>query len=267
MRNLIVILFVILISSCASEQSKILKQADSVMESRPDSAMTLLESIDRSRLTQSELPYFALLYTQAQVKTDVPLDSDSLISIAFAKYGDATNDDRGLRANFYTGEVLFNRQKNPEAMRYFLTVYEESKRLGNDYWHAKAAERISDLFFFAYNYNEAEKYAQEAADLFNIVKQKTFHRYSLGMLAHIFIYNGKANKAYSILDSLRNVCLNEQPVDTIFLDFIKLPLIDATIRSGRSGELVIDSIVFFNKNMTSGEQLDAAVLKSQAYES
>ena len=152
MRNLIVILIVILISSCASEQSKILKQADSVMESRPDSAMTLLESIDRSRLTQSELPYYALLYTQAQVKTDVPLDSDSLISIAFAKYGDETTDDRGLRANFYTGEVLFNQQRNPEAMRYFLTVYEESKRLGNDYWRAKAAERISDLFFFAYNY-------------------------------------------------------------------------------------------------------------------
>ncbi|MDE5846585.1 MAG: hypothetical protein K2M83_13295 [Muribaculaceae bacterium] len=257
---LIAIFLIFLFSSCKSEQSKILSQADSVMESRPDSAMTLLESIDRSRLTQSELPYYALLYTQAQVKTDVPLDSDSLISIAFAKYGDTPKDDRGLRANFYTGEVLFNRQKNPQAMRYFLTVYEESKRLGNNYWRAKAAERISDLFYFAYNYDEAEKYAQEAAQLFKVVEKQTFYRYTLAKLAIYFINNGKNQRAYSLLDSLQQVCINEHPIDSLFLTFISLPLIDAAVQTGN-----IEKIKTIN--IDSDElSLDESIVIDQLYE-
>ena len=263
---LIAIFLIFLFSSCKSEQSKILSQADSVMESRPDSAMTLLESIDRSRLTQSELPYYALLYTQAQVKTDVPLDSDSLISIAFAKYGDTPKDDRGLRANFYTGEVLFNRQKNPQAMRYFLTVYEESKRLGNNYWRAKAAERISDLFYFAYNYDEAEKYAQEAAQLFKLVGRQTFHLYTLAALANIYINNGYNEKAYHLLDSLKNIVINVNPVDSSLLEYMNIPMMSAMLNTGRANEIDFDNIES-DDNKTDGELVDDAILQSQLLDS
>ena len=249
--------------SCTSEQGRILKQADSVMESQPDSAMILLEGIDRSRLKKSELPYYALLYTQAQVKTDIPLDSDSLISLAYAQYGNDFNGDRGLRSNFYTGEVFFNQQKNPEAMRYFLTVYEESKRNSNDYWRAKAAERISDLFFFAYNYDEAEKYAQVAARLFERVNRQTFHRYTLAMLANIFLNNGKNSQAYFLLDSLQKVSLNEHPTDSAFLAYLRYSLIDAAVKTRNIDKL--DSMTFnpIIEDKGQGISIDEGLTKSQ----
>lgn len=86
-------LILFLLSSCKSENGKLLNRADSVMEEHPDSAMMILQGIDRHSLKGNELAYYALLYTQSQVKTDIPLDSDSLIRIAYAKYSD---DTRGL---------------------------------------------------------------------------------------------------------------------------------------------------------------------------
>ncbi|MDE6521383.1 MAG: hypothetical protein K2L17_01065 [Muribaculaceae bacterium] len=260
----IIFLFII---SCSTEQEKTLKLADSVMENHPDSAMSLLESIDRSNLKDSEQPYYALLYTQAQIKTDVPLDSDSLISIALSKYGRDTRGDRGLRSNYYTGEVLFNQNKNPQAMRYYLTVYEDSKHLENEYWQAKAAERISDLLYFAYNYDEAERYAIEAAQLYKIINRKIFHRYTLGKLADILINNGEADKAYILLDSLHNVVINESPVDSGFIEYIKKPLIYTLVQGGRLNEIATYKMELTDNDKYDEELVNTAILQGEILDS
>lgn len=259
------ILFALLLAACSTETERRLSHADSVMELRPDSAMTILCQIKRSSLKDYELPYFALLYTQAQVKTDVPLDSDSLISIAYAKYGSDTRGDRGIRSNFYTGEVLFNRKNYREAIRYYLTAYEESKRLSNDYWHAKAAERISDILFFIYNYDDADKYSQEAAEYYGRADKMRNKRFALGQLALILINNGNPDKAFVLLDSLKTSTLNQYPIDSAFLEYIKLPLVIAKTRTGRISDSELEGFVFYSEDMDNSELLNATIIQSEAY--
>lgn len=264
-RYLTIIIIALLISACSTETGRMLSLADSVMEEHPDSALSILTDLDRYSLKGSEIPYFALLYTQAQVKTDVPLDSDSLISIAYAKYGNDTNGDRGIRSNFYTGEIFFNQEKYREAMRYYLTAYEESKRLNNDYWHAKAAERISDLFFFAYNYEEAAAYAQEAARLYNIAGRTRNNRFAIAQLARVYVTMGNTDRAYGLLDSLRTLSLNQHPQDSALLNYIKLPLVKTKMNTVGISETELDSIDFFNGDMSEMEILDAAIIQSQIF--
>ncbi|MDE6560653.1 MAG: tetratricopeptide repeat protein [Muribaculaceae bacterium] len=264
-RHISIIIISLLLAACSTETGKKLTHADSVMEQHPDSAMSILADIDRNTLKDSELPYFALLYTQAQVKTDVPLDSDSLISIAYAKYSSDTRGDRGIRSNFYTGEVFFNQNKYREAMRYYLTAYEESKRLNNDYWHAKAAERISDLFFFAYKYDEAESYAQEAAELYKQENRQINYKYILGALSNIWLNNGNADRAYMILDSLRNLSLNENPIDSSFLEYIKMPLNEALIMTGRNEEINFNDWNIHRDDLSDREKIDVVILESQIF--
>ncbi len=91
------ILIGVLMCACSSPERKLLARADSVMEENPDSALAILEQLDRRSLDKSELPYYALLMTQALVKTDVPVDSDTLISLAYRKYADYRRGDRGIR--------------------------------------------------------------------------------------------------------------------------------------------------------------------------
>ena len=256
------ILLALLLAACSTETERRLSHADSVMEENPGSAMHILKGIDRRTLKDSDLPYYALLYTQAQVKTDVPLDSDSLISIAYAKYGNKTSGDLGIRSNFYSGEIFFNQQNYREAMPYYLPAYEESKRLGNDYWHAKAAERMADLFFFAYNYDEAEQYAQEAAGLFKKEGRISNNRYTLGFMAIIQLNNGKSERAYAILDSLQTLVKMEMPVDSAFLTYINLPLLGAGIQTGEIDYDVSKQNLAYDE-MSDRKKIDAAILESE----
>lgn len=252
----------VLFTACSTENGNRLKEADFVMEEYPDSAMSILMRIDRHSLNNRDLPYYALLYTQAQVKTYISLDSDSLISIAFAKYGENTRGDLGIRSNFYTGEVFFNQKKHREAMRYYLKAYEESKRLSNDYWHAKAAERMTDLFFHFCNYDEAEKCAKEAADYFNKSNRIINHRYMLGCLSIIYINNNKVDLSYSILDSLYNLSANEEIVDSTFLEYIEQPLFESAVKLNKRDSVNIDPTKFFREDMSDGEKIDVAMLLS-----
>lgn len=263
LRCYILSLLVLLLSACTTETGRQLSLADAVMEQYPDSAMSILSRIDRQSLKASDFPYYALLYTQAQVKTDIPLDSDSLISIAYAKYGSYTRGDRGIRSNFYTGEVFFNQENYREAMKYYLTAYEESKRLHNNYWHAKAAERISDLFFFAYNYDEATKYSQEAADLFLQLGKLRNHRYTLVQLAGVMLNNGEEDKAYTLLDSLQKIVKISFPVDSALLGYIRLPMIDAMMKTGKTIDIDMDVIESLKKDTAALDVIDMAIFESQ----
>ncbi len=256
----IIIVFCFILGGCAGSNSRALEQADAIMEQDADSALHILESIDRSQLGNGELPYFALLMTQALVKTDVPLDSDSLISIAYKKYDGSWRGDKGIRSNFYVGEVFYNQDKPRDAMRYYLTAYEESKRLSNDYWRAKSAERIADLFSNAYNYTEAEKYMIEAAKLFNAAQREKNHLYALATLGIIYINNQKEEQAKVLLDSLYHQCLTKQPTDSDLLAYIRRPIIDILVRQNRLNEITDQDFALLENTSSTQEEIDNSIL-------
>lgn len=219
-RITIIALLTLLLCGCTGGNRRMLNQADAIMEQDADSALRILEEIDPNRLSKGDLPYFALLMTQAQVKTDIPLDSDSLISIAYQKYAGDWWGDKGIRSNFYMGEIFFNRDKPRDAIKFYLSAYEESKRRDNHYWRAKSAERIADLFFDAYNYDEAAKYRMEAIEYFGKSNKITNQRYALADLAAIYGNDHKPDLAIHILDSLINECHKSSVIDEHLIVYI-----------------------------------------------
>lgn len=56
-------LLAILLGSCSGAEHSMLRQADAVMEQHPDSALSILQIIDRSRISGGDIPYYALLMT------------------------------------------------------------------------------------------------------------------------------------------------------------------------------------------------------------
>src|SRR5574344_181208 len=79
--------------------------ADSLMESKPDSAYALLVKIDTAELsTDADRAYYGLLYTQARYKTDKPAKSETLTqSIHYYKQHD--NPKLLQRCYYYRGMV------------------------------------------------------------------------------------------------------------------------------------------------------------------
>ena len=224
------IILAILLAACSSTDRKLLDRADSIIRENPDSAMTILRSIDREHLKGDDLPYYALLFTQAQMETGIPVASDSLIRIAYEKYGNDTRGDRGIRSNFYFGESYFNKAKEDGVTGYihgyavvesegsktvtsYLKAYEEAKRLGNHYWQAMSANRLKHLFATISNNYQAAIFAQEETSNFKKADMEKEYRVALVSLADITL----SSKYLRTLDSLRMVCVREEPIDSALI--------------------------------------------------
>lgn len=90
----------------------LLSQADSLMESRPDSALALLRKISfPHKLHEKAQADYYLLLTQAEYKNYLPFTSDSLLAIATAYYQRVGNKASLGKACYYEG-CFYNEQKN-----------------------------------------------------------------------------------------------------------------------------------------------------------
>ena len=96
----------------------ILKEAEALMYTYPDSALQLLEAIQQPKqLTGQEQADYALLLTQARSRCRIIAASDSLIRIATDYYQDSNDNARKAKAFLYLGDVYMDMQNHVEAMK------------------------------------------------------------------------------------------------------------------------------------------------------
>ncbi len=96
----------------------ILKEAESLMYTYPDSALQLLEAIQQPKqLTGQEQADYALLLTQARSRCRIIAASDSLIRISTDYYQDSNDNARKAKAFLYLGDVYMDMQNHVEAMK------------------------------------------------------------------------------------------------------------------------------------------------------
>lgn len=96
----------------------ILKEAESLMYTYPDSALQLLKAIQQPKqLTGQEQADYALLLTQARSRCRIIAASDSLIRISTDYYQDSNDNARKAKAFLYLGDVYMDMQNHVEAMK------------------------------------------------------------------------------------------------------------------------------------------------------
>lgn len=190
----LIIILVAFAACTVDSRHRQLAMADAVMESAPDSAMIILADVDTAALSQSDYAYYCLLYTQGQIKTWTVLQSDSLFHVAYDAFRDHSDSDLRRRAYFYNAQIEFNRGEYQSAMSDILTAYEIAKSEHNDYWLAKSAEMIGDIFCEVYNFSQAEVYTSEAVSKYKAAGRELNHRYALCDLAVTYSNEGKKKK-------------------------------------------------------------------------
>lgn len=138
------LLLLLLLAACASRSTvgEQLLRADSLLDSHPDSALRLLESIAPDSLpTEADSAYYALLLTQARDKNYIPQTDDSLIRSA-ARYYDRQQDaPMQARAYYLWGGVCRDRNQQGAAVDKYLTAIQ-------------LAKEVNDLLLLARIYNQ-----------------------------------------------------------------------------------------------------------------
>lgn len=147
-------------------------KADSLIVTRPDSALQILQSIPSpDKLSGEKQARYALLVTRAQNKLGILQMNDSLIQIAVKYYRDGSDREAEMQAYYYWGDINRNIRQMDLAVQCFLhalkVIPKQSEdaflgviygRLGACYADQELYEDAREMYWESYNvYLKQEK--------------------------------------------------------------------------------------------------------------
>ena len=97
------LLICLFLACCGRHASQIIRRAELLVQEQPDSALHLLQTIDRRTLSGERLARYALVYSIAQHKSGIDVANDSLLRIAYDYYSHHPEDSLYARSQFYMG--------------------------------------------------------------------------------------------------------------------------------------------------------------------
>lgn len=214
------------LSSCSSPSVKnpLLLCADSLMETRPDSALSVLESITYpQKMPRADRALYALLLTQARHKNYIALEDDSLIKTAVDYYGDKKKSLRAAKAHYYWGATY-------REMGYTLFAVEE-------YLVAIRLMPVRDEFLAMIYDNLADCYEKD--DLYDIAIEAYRQAYQ--------ILEGESQQTYP-LRGIARICLLQNKKDSALFYYQKaLDYASAEQDSSLIGALYHDLAMVYNE--------------------
>ncbi|MDE5551895.1 MAG: hypothetical protein K2I91_01715, partial [Muribaculaceae bacterium] len=110
----------------------VLNVTEKVIEEYPDSALTLLESIDTTQVCgKADMARYALLKTMAVDKKLIDTTSFSILQPAIDYYEKHGTPDERLMTRYYKGRIHMNRGEDDAALTSFLKASEDSVECTN----------------------------------------------------------------------------------------------------------------------------------------
>lgn len=132
-RTILLISSLISLAMSCQRVERSLPVAEALMEVRPDSALLLLQAIDRPKnLSEADYALYSLLTTQALDKCDSNLIGDTLIDDAVNYYRYLPDSAYGAKAFFYAGRVAEERGYAVRAVDCYLKA-KDWMESGHDY--------------------------------------------------------------------------------------------------------------------------------------
>ena len=165
----VTVLVLCAVLSCSDDTAVMeeLDRAEAVMEEYPDSALALLDTLDRGRLTTREArARHALLYSQALDKNYIDLSTDSIISPAVKYYKKHGSPDYRLMTQYYLGRIYQNAGDNESAMRCFVQAERYVPECSDAGMAARLYTAMTAIYYSVYQFEKALTASVNAADYY-----------------------------------------------------------------------------------------------------
>ena len=174
-----------------------LQQAETLMNTRPDSALHLLEGMADSvaMLPEEAQMYYHLLTIQAKDKQYITHTHDSLINSIVSFYEDYGDKERLMMAYYYQGSVYRDMNDAPRALKAFHQAIDAEKETKNLTLLGQTYGQMGTLFSYQKLYDEALKAKNKALQLYTILGDSIRYPYLNRDIARIFNAQGKQDSA------------------------------------------------------------------------
>ena len=199
------------VMSCVDDSAVVteLDWAEAVMEAHPDSALALLDTLDRSRLrTRGAKARHALLYSQALDKNWIDLSTDSIIKPAVRYYARHGSPDDRLKAQYYLGRIYQNAGDNESAMRCFVNAEKYASKCDDAGMAGRLYTAMTAIYYSIYQFEMALEASANAADYYLLDADTNWYAYKMITAANISLLLKDTVKAQEYLDKVRPVFQN-----------------------------------------------------------
>lgn len=196
------------LSSCSSPSVKnqLLLCADSLMETYPDSAFSILESITYpQKMPRADRALYALLLTQARHKNYIALEDDSLIKTAVDYYGDKKKSLRAAKAHYYWGAIYSEKGYASFAVEEYLTAI-RLMPVRNEFL-AMIYDNLAECYEEDRLYNVAIENYRAA---YQILKGKDEQTYPMRGIARVFLLQNEKDSALYYYQQALDCALADQ---------------------------------------------------------
>ncbi len=188
-------------------KNQLLLCADSLMETYPDSALSILESITYpQKMPRADRALYALLLTQARHKNYIALEDDSLIKTAVDYYGDKKKSLRAAKAHYYWGAIYSEKGTYASfAVEEYLTAI-RLMPVRNEFL-AMIYDNLAECYEEDRLYNVAIENYRAA---YQILKGKDEQTYPMRGIARVFLLQNEKDSALYYYQQALDCALADQ---------------------------------------------------------
>lgn len=194
---------IFLLSGCTprAHYSPTLLEAESLMDTRPDTVLTILESIPQAALrSDADRALYGLLLTQALDKNHRPIPGDSLAGSAARYFSKVRDPERQLVATYYEGRARYQNGLQDSALISFFRAKDIAEAIDSPFWSGMACRGISDIHHDSYNKVEELRYAKLEYENIKKSQRQPYVNYAILDLA-------RANCGIANYDTCNSLCL------------------------------------------------------------
>lgn len=192
MKKLLIAPILIFLSMACTSQpdySKLLVQADSLMSSRPDSALHILQDITLQQFaTQADKAYYALLLTQARDKNYIPQTDDSLIQRAVQYYDSTKHRKMQAQAYYFWGSVYRDKNEQSIATEKYLMAVPFAQEINDKALLGRIYSNVGFLYYLQELYDKADSAYQQVEKIGIQLNDTSLYAEALTMQGRIKLY-------------------------------------------------------------------------------
>ena len=206
-QNIILLLMTIVVFAACDRNTPILEQmdmAENLMNTKPDSALTLLKNIPVTNIKGKEIAArYALLKSMALDKNYIDTTTFDVLQPAIDYYLKKGSPDEKLRTYYYQGRIYQNQGDDDSAMQSFLNGCDLKQVVTDSLLLAHTLVAQGTLYFKQYKTNEFIRNNLEAAKLYGVIGRDIFEikSYTNALDGYIILNNKLA------ADSLLSICI------------------------------------------------------------
>lgn len=212
MRQSVFIFLSFILLSCRSyDVNRTLQDIDSYIMTRPDSALTVLEGMDRDALrTECQKAHHALLHAMALDKSFIDVKEDSIASIAVNYYSKKGPMKYRARAYYYLGLSYYYKQDYDRAILEFTKAEKVAQVSDSLYWGMTRSFQ-ADVYNRTYNDVEEIKCLLDAKRIYT----ELYDEYKV-QTVNLRLAKAYSNSfEYQLSDSLFKSLINSEDTDSL----------------------------------------------------